>query len=764
MCDPVWFEDSHAGVAKGEVGFRFLVCVPVVPSRRRARNRVVVSITDCNRKQLAVMETLRTISAAVARHPYGRDALAMLERSSEAVKDYIRRSPYGRVATDVDLTNEEHLDYEPESELRSRWHHLLSVVKRRNRTVAAVAVTLLMFALLLKATGSRQPHAHQPHAHQPSPPQPPAVTTLSKAASSIEPLKHRRGVQCIGGGAAAHEKSTCWTPQQMAAHVTTLGHCYFMAREPTSPEGNACVQNTHVCPKPLRLIAAPEYGVYSACADGDPMSAPVGSTHQNHDAATAAIAAAASHMVEEEEGAQHISGGGHQSTAHEPSHGRLLPSPAPPQHRRHPPPPLPPSPPPVPFVTVASNGKHFERNGKPYRFLGTTMWYAALLATRGEAGDRARLTRELDQLQQLGVNNVRILASSEGSADVPYHVVPAMQPNPSEYARDMLEGLDFVLKELSRRGMLAILVLNNGQPWSGGMTQYVAWATHTRSPFSMLDTDWDGYYRYLNNFFKLEEAQAMANAYARTLLGRRNSFTGVMYREDPTIMAWEIANMPRGPVITPEYQPWVRRMGQLIKSFDKHHLVALGSDGTGGLGPFRTDFDIPEVDYTTVHVWPEKYGWYAPQESGISRNGVPADTANAISRAKAFLTGKVQWSEQMRKPLVIEAFALSRDMASLDPSGATTQRDAFFRAMLDEADSYMNGGRGLSGISFWGWSGDGRPPSHTSDKLGWQEGDPLTGDPPSDPQGQFSVYASDGSTCSLIREYASKLNSPDMRA
>ena len=34
-----------------------------------------------------------------------------------------------------------------------------------------------------------------------------------------------------------------------------------------------------------------------------------------------------------------------------------------------------------------------------------------------------------------------------------------MQPSPAEYARDMLEGLDFVLKELSRRNMLAVLVL-----------------------------------------------------------------------------------------------------------------------------------------------------------------------------------------------------------------------------------------------------------------------------------------------------------------
>ena len=42
--------------------------------------------------------------------------------------------------------------------------------------------------------------------------------------------------------------------------------------------------------------------------------------------------------------------------------------------------------------------------------------------------------------------------------------------------------------------------------------------------------------------------------------------------------------------------------------------------------------------------------------------------------------------------------------------------------------------------------------------LGWQEGDAFTGDAPSEPQGQYSVYDSDTSTCELIKGFAATVN------
>jgi mannan endo-1,4-beta-mannosidase len=40
----------------------------------------------------------------------------------------------------------------------------------------------------------------------------------------------------------------------------------------------------------------------------------------------------------------------------------------------------------------------------------------------------------------------------------------------------------------------------------------------------------------------------------------------------------------------------------------------------------------------------------------------------------------------------------------------------------------------------------------------WQKGDQLTGDPPHEPQGWYSVYNTDSTTQRLIRDYADRLS------
>ena len=59
------------------------------------------------------------------------------------------------------------------------------------------------------------------------------------------------------------------------------------------------------------------------------------------------------------------------------------------------------------FVKV--KGRHFELDGKPYYFAGANLWYGMYLGSPGATGDRARLTKELDQLAAQGV---RICACS----------------------------------------------------------------------------------------------------------------------------------------------------------------------------------------------------------------------------------------------------------------------------------------------------------------------------------------------------------------
>ena len=99
------------------------------------------------------------------------------------------------------------------------------------------------------------------------------------------------------------------------------------------------------------------------------------------------------------------------------------------------------------------------------------MYFAMHLGAPARAGgDRARLTRELDQLVSLGVRNIRCLASSEGpdtdgiltsERTTPYRVLPSMMPSPGQYNKDLLDGLDFMMHALRARNLTATLVLSN---------------------------------------------------------------------------------------------------------------------------------------------------------------------------------------------------------------------------------------------------------------------------------------------------------------
>ena len=124
-----------------------------------------------------------------------------------------------------------------------------------------------------------------------------------------------------------------------------------------------------------------------------------------------------------------------------------------------------------PFISV-ENG-HFVRNGKPYYFVGTNFWYGAILGSEGQGGNRDRLCRELDYMKQMGIDNLRILVGSDGERGVTTKVEPTLQEAPGVYNDTILAGLDFLMQELGKRDMVAVLYLNNSWEWSGGYGFYL---------------------------------------------------------------------------------------------------------------------------------------------------------------------------------------------------------------------------------------------------------------------------------------------------
>lgn len=406
------------------------------------------------------------------------------------------------------------------------------------------------------------------------------------------------------------------------------------------------------------------------------------------------------------------------------------------------------------FVKV--KGSQFEIDGKPYYFLGTNFWYGMNLGSKGKGGNRERLIRELDRLQSLGINNLRIVALSEGPDNEPYRMVPAVQTKPGELNEELLEGLDFLLIEMSKRKMYAVVCLANFWPWSGGMGQYIVWnggADSIPYPPPHPGGSWDTYQKFTAKFYSNQKAVEQYWSAVQKIVTRTNSISKKAYTEDPTIMAWQLCNEPRGLDNPDDFNKWIDSTAGLIKSLDKNHLVTTGSEGYTPWPEYTaTDFfqnhDGNNIDYTTVHIWVENWEWFDPAKHEATYD-------SSVAKMKAYLKKHVEAATQLGKPLVLEEFGIARDNGSFEPEMTVELRDKYYRTIFSEVHQYASSGTPLSGVNFWAWGGEGRP---KQPKTFWKAGDDFIGDPPHEFQGWYSVYEKDSTTQKVIKEFSEKMN------
>ncbi|MFX1283007.1 MAG: hypothetical protein ACFFB5_05095 [Promethearchaeota archaeon] len=388
------------------------------------------------------------------------------------------------------------------------------------------------------------------------------------------------------------------------------------------------------------------------------------------------------------------------------------------------------------FVSVYNN--QFVVNRSKYYFAGANFWQGMILAIDGPNGNRTRLNLELDSLKQLGVTNLRIMATSEGPNSEPYRITPALLISPGEYDASVLDGLDYLLKQIKLRRMKAVMVLNNYWQWSGGMAQYVSWYENSSIPYPP-ENDWNTFITYSSRFYNYEECQTWYKNHIQTIINHTNPYTGLKYYEDPTIFSWELANEPRNFPIK-----WSSDTAEYIKSLDPNHMVTTGCEGDhewDGLN-YSGVHDISFINYLTVHVWPQNWGWYSPDS--------PWTYESAESKSLSYLQNNLAIANSLNKPLVVEEFGLARDWSSYqdiyNPDSSTIYRDTFYLAVYDEVyNSAASGGR-LVGSNFWAWAGQSRP------------GDKWIGDPPHETPGWYSVYNKDNSTLDIISAHAEIMN------
>ena len=404
------------------------------------------------------------------------------------------------------------------------------------------------------------------------------------------------------------------------------------------------------------------------------------------------------------------------------------------------------------FIRV--HGTQFFHKSSPYYFAGTNMWYGGYLGSPGQTGNRPRLLRELDSMNANGIANLRVLAASEESY-IRQSVRPAIQRSPGVFDDSLLQGLDFLLAELAKRDMHAVLYLGNYWEWSGGLAQYNVWAGDTIVDPENPAHGWPAFMDFSASFYSNPKAIELHRNYVRMIVHRKNSVNSRSYKDDPTIMAWQLANEPRpgvrggfGEKNLASFYRWIDETSRFIHSLDTNHLVSSGSEGTIGTLQseefFLNAFSTPGIDYLDFHLWPFNWKWFDPKRWEETIDSAEVNSA-------AYIHQHIRLARALGKPIVMDEFGLGRDGGEILPGTSINARNRFYQFVCRLLEDSASAGAPIAGSNFWAWGGSEK--AKHADGM-WERGDPFLGDPPHERQGLNSVFLSDSSTLRIIRDHS----------
>jgi mannan endo-1,4-beta-mannosidase len=399
------------------------------------------------------------------------------------------------------------------------------------------------------------------------------------------------------------------------------------------------------------------------------------------------------------------------------------------------------------FSFVQVKGSQFVLNGKPYFYIETNYWHGAILASSSMYGNLPWLLRELDFMKEHGITNLRIQAGDEGPDNVAYRVTPSLLTAPGKYSDEMFDGLDFLLSEKGKRGLHAILFLNNSWDLSGGFAQHVNWNSYGTIPYpNVKPNTWSQFMRYAGQFLNCDNCKKQFFDHICYMLNRTNRYTGKKYTDNPAVMTWEIGNEPHAfsTENIPALERYIRETATLIRGIDKNHLITTGSESEWGCENSPEVFERihaqPGINYLTMHIWPKNWSW-------IDIRNIPGTMQTGIEKTNKYIDDHLIIARRLKKPLVLEEFRLPRDFQGYLPAETTSCRNSYYVNAFEQVIKHCKNKDVNAGCNFCSFGGEGRPAN-----LFWEKGDDYVGDRPYEEQGLNSVFNTD-STIPDIKKY-----------
>ena len=327
---------------------------------------------------------------------------------------------------------------------------------------------------------------------------------------------------------------------------------------------------------------------------------------------------------------------------------------------------------------VQANGTSFTVNGRPFYFTGANSYD---LFTLGDSSSQASVedicSKYMDQkkidarMQAMADNGVTVLRTW-GFSNESWH---GFETAPGEYVEPQFMLFDYIMDSARRHGIKVIITLENYWEAYGGIDKKLQWAGLS-----------GGSHKARAQYFSNAQCKQWYKNYVKHFAERTNYFTGVKYKDDPTIFAWDLMNEPRyqdaGEDTTGiTLRKWVDEMSSYVKSVDSNHMVCVGLEGHGSEYNFGGDEgnpyvyiqQSPNIDFCSAHPYPDEY-W---------ANLTPEQNAETV---KKWINDA---HEKVGKPFVAGEFNVRK---SLSPE----KYEAYWRSVYDTI--YENG---AAGALFW---------------------------------------------------------------
>jgi mannan endo-1,4-beta-mannosidase len=283
---------------------------------------------------------------------------------------------------------------------------------------------------------------------------------------------------------------------------------------------------------------------------------------------------------------------------------------------------------------VGRNGSHLSLDGKQFRYSGSNIEWLGLegYGPHDPAGPRYPSHFEIEDAiataDEMGAKVVRsqTMGDTVGCA-------LCIEPEPGKFNDAAFQASDYALATAAKHHIRVIISLigDCATCAGGGIGQYLAW-NHVANPQA---------------FFNDPAIVAAFERHVDAVLNHRNSITGVLYRDDPTILAWENCNICGLSALFShgnfaEVAAWSETVGSHIKQIDHNHLYL---DSSGMFRNYPKIADNPSSDMLSFEEYPH---WDALFGMPLGFNRTTAETfsqdaAAVTSRGKVFVVNEFGW-------------------------------------------------------------------------------------------------------------------------